>query len=63
MMLFEQTRATQFYHGNTVDSKLRSMSVLLHGDAAFAGQVYTLALVSTQRSKKCRYYVKYVSLY
>jgi 2-oxoglutarate dehydrogenase complex dehydrogenase (E1) component-like enzyme len=52
MMMFKQTRATQFYHGNTVDSKLRSMSVLLHGDAAFAGQV-SLHLLAVQ----CTYYV------
>ncbi len=33
-----KTRATQFYHGDTDDTKLKSMPVLLHGDAAFAGQ-------------------------
>ncbi|CAM9932887.1 unnamed protein product [Pylaiella littoralis] len=33
-----KTRATQFYHGDTKESKQRSMSVLIHGDAAFAGQ-------------------------
>eukprot|EP00612_Vaucheria_litorea_P005795 CAMPEP_0171464818 /NCGR_PEP_ID=MMETSP0945-20130129/8029_1 /TAXON_ID=109269 /ORGANISM="Vaucheria litorea, Strain CCMP2940" /LENGTH=956 /DNA_ID=CAMNT_0011992071 /DNA_START=277 /DNA_END=3147 /DNA_ORIENTATION=+ len=33
-----KTRATQFYSGNTTESKLKSMAVLLHGDAAFAGQ-------------------------
>eukprot|EP00904_Undaria_pinnatifida_P004984 jgi/Undpi1/1615/HiC_scaffold_11.g05005.m1 len=33
-----KTRATQFYHGDTKESKQRSMSILIHGDAAFAGQ-------------------------
>jgi hypothetical protein len=39
-----QTRAIQFYSGDTVESKLKAMPVLLHGDAAFAGQVSTRAL-------------------
>ncbi|CAM9192574.1 unnamed protein product [Ascophyllum nodosum] len=33
-----KTRATQFYHGDTKESMRRSMSILIHGDAAFAGQ-------------------------
>ncbi|KAG5189741.1 2-oxoglutarate dehydrogenase E1 component [Tribonema minus] len=33
-----KTRAAQFYNGDTVESKLKAMAVLLHGDAAFAGQ-------------------------
>ncbi len=33
-----KARATQFYHGDTEDAKLKTMPVLLHGDAAFSGQ-------------------------
>jgi 2-oxoglutarate dehydrogenase E1 component len=31
-------RASQFYNGDTEESKLKAMPVLLHGDAAFSGQ-------------------------